>query len=458
MSTGRELSAVSYDSQRIPGFGGVVLTPSVDGYETARQIFNERLVGRPALIAQCTGAADVQAALRYAQAENLAVSVRSGGHGLAGWASNDDGLVVDLTRLRWVRVDPDARSAWVGGGVRALDVVTKTLAHGLAPVTGVSPLIGLAGLATGAGEGFLTPQHGYASDNVRAFELVTANGSLLRVSATEHADLFWAMRGAGPNFGVVTAMQVDLHPVPPVVVGGWLTFDGVDALRVTECVWDLLERGSPRFFPQITYGVDPGGAMHVRVMPGFLGPEESAIDEITQLRQCAPPLDDDVSAMSYLELLHQIPGEFGRRHSWDIYHLPFDVDRTAQIEMVLAQATRLRPMGGFFDLWRTMPGSVSAPASALPRRPGVSLVAASIWENASDDDLEIARISEIATAFRDSGLVGESPSASNHVSSHEPPRVIAKYGADGYARLQRLKAVYDPHNVFRRNYNVPPAP
>ncbi|MEQ3549386.1 FAD-binding oxidoreductase [Pseudonocardia nematodicida] len=438
---------------------GDILSPGDPDFDSARQIFNERLVGEPALIVRCAGVADVRRALRYAQAEGLEVSVRGGGHGLGGWASNNGGIVIDLTRLRWVLVDAPARSAWIGGGARAGDVVSETVSHGLVPVTGVTATVGLGGLATGAGEGYLTPQHGYASDNVIAFELVTAAGDVLRVSETERPELFWALRGAGPNFGVVTAMQIRLHPLPAQTVGGSLTFAGADVAAATRGAWDLMENGSQAVFPQTMYGLDADGAPTVTILPGHVGPPDAAAREIDRLRTFADPVRDDTTTMSYVELLHQLDdggGDRGGRHLWDLVHLPFAGDRETQQELVLSLLPLFGPNTAM-ELWRTAPAPVPGPRSVLPRTPGVALVVLQMWTDPADDARETDILRRIGETLHASGLVEESPSASNHVTVHDPRRVAALYGEGAYAGLRRLKAVHDPANLFRNNYNVPPA-
>lgn len=439
---------------------GEVLTETAEGYEEARGIFNDRLAGRPSAIVRCAGVADVRATLDWARSEGLEVSIRGGGHGPGGWAVNDGGVVIDLTAMRWVLVDAEARTAWIGGGARAGDVVTETVSHGLVPVTGVTTSVGLGGLATGAGEGYLTPLHGYASDNVLAFELVTAAGDVLRVSETERPDLYWALRGAGPNFGVVTAMQLRLHPVPEHVTGGAVSFGPDDVARATHNLWDLMEHGSPYSFPQAMYGPGDDGETTVSVLPGHVGPADVAEREIEGLLAGASSGRDDTVEMTYVELLQQLeqePGEiegFPTRHLWDCYHLPFEGPRTEQIDLVLSLLPALGPQV-MLDLWPTRPGASAGPEGVMPRSPGVTLVVLGMWADARDDAHFAELVARIGERLRSSGLVQESPSGSNHVTVHDPARVRDLFGQEGYARLQGLKAEYDPTDVFRSCYHVP---
>ncbi|MBE3000672.1 FAD-binding oxidoreductase [Nocardiopsis sp. HNM0947] len=439
---------------------GSVLTPSDEGYEAARGIFNDRLAGHPAMIVRCADAADVRRALRWARAEGLEVSVRGGGHGLGGWASNDDGLVVDLTRMRRVLVDPGTRTAWIGGGARAGDVVSEAARHGLVPVTGVTPSVGMGGLATGAGEGYLTPLHGYASDNVLEFEVVTASGDTVQASATQRPDLYWALRGAGPNFGVVTAMRIRLHPLPEQVIGGSLTFTTADIPRATRNSWELMEHGSPFSFPQTMYARGGDGSPTVTVFPGHTGPSGVAAREIGALRAGTDPVDD-TAATTYAGLLHQldpdgdVEDEGGSRHLWDCFHLPFEGARGEQVDLVLSLLPSFGP-NTMMELWPTRPAEIVGSESVIPRSRGVTLVVLGMWTDPADDAREIGIVERISDTLRSSGLVRESPSASNHVTVYTVNRVRDLYGADDFARLQRLKSLYDPDNVFRNCYNVPP--
>ena len=215
-------------------FRGELLLPTSPGYDTARRIWNGAIDRHPACIARCTGVADVVAAVRFARDHDLEIAVRGGGHNVAGTAVCDDGVVIDLSAMRAVWVDPAGRTAWVQGGALWGDVDHETQAHGLATTGGIVGHTGVAGLTLGGGIGFLMRKHGLAVDNLLAAEVVTAEGSIVRASADEHPDLFWALRGGGGNFGVVTSFRFALHPVGPTVMAGpvfWAADDTTDVLR-----------------------------------------------------------------------------------------------------------------------------------------------------------------------------------------------------------------------------------
>src|SRR5262245_18100076 len=215
-------------------FRGPVIGRDDEGYDGARSIWNGAIDRHPGCIARCSGAADVVAAVRFARDHDLEIAVRGGGHNVAGTALCDDGIVIDLSEMRGVSVDPTGRTAWVQGGALWGDVDHETQAHGLATTGGIVGHTGVAGLTLGGGLGFLMRKHGLTVDNLVAAEVVTAEGSIVRASADEHPDLFWALRGGGGNFGVVTSFRFALHPVGPPVMAGplfWAADDTTDVLR-----------------------------------------------------------------------------------------------------------------------------------------------------------------------------------------------------------------------------------
>src|SRR5262245_38886384 len=204
----------------IGGFRGQLITADHPDYDTARAVWNGAVDRRPRLIARCRGTADVAAAIRFARDRELAIAIRGGGHNVAGTAVCEDGVVVDLSAMRAVWIDPAGRTAWVQGGALWGDVDRETQVHGLATTGGIVGHTGVAGLTLGGGLGFLMRKHGLTIDNLLAVELVTAEGRIIRVSAEEHRDLFWALRGGGGNFGVVSSFRFALHPVGPPLVAG----------------------------------------------------------------------------------------------------------------------------------------------------------------------------------------------------------------------------------------------
>jgi FAD/FMN-containing dehydrogenase len=435
-------------------FRGELITEESKEYELARGIINTRLSGQPAVIARCAGIADVRAALRIARDNGLEISIRSGGHHVAGWASNTGGMVIDLSLMRWVHVNAGTSTAWAGGGTRAMDAIIETAEFGLVPVTGTAPTIGITGLLTGLGEGYLTPRHGFGVDNVLAFDLVTADNRVLRVSADQQPELFWAMRGAGPNFGIVTAIKLRLHPLPKQAIGGWLTFNSDDARNVTQHIWDVMKNGSEHFFPLTMYKHVRPGQMEVHVLPAHTGPTDVAEQEVNALRRCGSPTGDTVRPMSYVDLVKQIDLAHTRA-MWDMYRFEFDGPAQEQANFLLEQAGQVPP-SSYITIWRTNSTPVPPSPGAAPRLPGVTVCIENYWQDPAEDGERVRWLTETSRAFQASGLVTEAANAMNHVSVLDPERVRALYGKESYQRLETLKAEYDPENIFHRNYNIPP--
>jgi FAD/FMN-containing dehydrogenase len=310
----------------------------------------------------------------------------------------------------------------------------------------------------GLGEAYLTPRLGYGADHLLAFELVTANGDVLNVTADEHPDLFWALRGAGANFGVVTALQLRLHPVPEHTVGGEITFDGADAERLTWQIWQVMEHGSEYFWPRFVYVTGASGDLQVRMIPGHTGPRELARRELDAFCEAVPPIIDDSRSVSYLDLIFDEPEQPPRRE-WDIMRFPFDADYERQITVLLDQLrtdddhlTARRAIG----LWRSVAPDVPLPGAA-PRHQGISTIPVSFWEDSAQDAAELTWIERTTGTFREAGVAKEAGNAINHVSRYDAERVRTVYGREQYEQLAELKARYDPDNVFHRNFNISPA-
>src|SRR5262245_61494916 len=231
-TTGGPMTAPT--TMHIAGFRGDLIAPDDGGYDDGRAVWNGSVDRRPRLVARCRGVADAAAVVRFARARDLAIAVRGGGHNVAGTAVCDDGIVIDLSAMRAVTVDLAARTARVQGGALWGDVDHATQRHGLATTGGIVSHTGVGGVSLGGGIGWLMRKHGLVVDNLVEAEVVTAEGEVIRASADEHPDLFWALRGGGGNFGVVTAFQFRLHPVGPTVLAGpvfWAAEDTADVLR-----------------------------------------------------------------------------------------------------------------------------------------------------------------------------------------------------------------------------------
>src|SRR5512145_2889558 len=238
----------------IDGFRGRLIRADHADYDTARAVWNGAIDRRPRLVARCSGTADVVAAVRFARDHDLEIAIRGGGHNVAGTAVCDGGIVIDLSAMRGVRVDPAVRSAWVQGGALWGDVDHETQAHGLATTGGIVSHTGVAGLTLGGGVGWLMRRHGLTVDNLLAADVVTADGESLRASEDEHPDLFWALRGGGGNFGVVTAFEFRLHSVGPTVLAGPILWDAADAGEVLRFYRDFVRDAPDELGTVVRFG------------------------------------------------------------------------------------------------------------------------------------------------------------------------------------------------------------
>jgi FAD/FMN-containing dehydrogenase len=435
---------------------GPVLAPGEAGYDAARRCFNALVDARPAVIAHCLGPADIATAFDFARAKGLDVAVRGGGHNPAGHCVVDGGLVIDLSQMRSVEVDRDVRIARAAGGSTWLDFDAATQALGLATPGGVVGSTGVCGLTLGGGIGHLTAQHGLTSDNLAGAELVTPDGTVVRTSSDENAELLWGLRGAGGNFGVATSLELRLHPLDRVV-GGLLAFDGSGARDALRRFRDVVA-GSPRTLScQAGVSVDESLAPVVALAPCYTGSEADPA-ELRALREGPGLVDDGVRAHSFLEQQRVFDSPYGEnRHYWKghfVRELPDEL-----IDELLRRLVALgRPPGGI--LIESLHGAPKDADHALGavgfRHAAFNVSATATWQDAALDEQYIAWARDTAAAiepwsFSSGGYV-------NYMQADEPiERVRAAFGDEAFGRLRALKRCYDPTNVLRRNQNIPPA-
>jgi FAD/FMN-containing dehydrogenase len=453
---------------QIRGFRGDVITPDDGRYDEARAIWNGAVDRRPGLIARCTGIADVAAAVRFARDRDLQIAVRGGGHNVAGTALCDDGIVIDLSAMRAVAVDPVDRIAVVQGGALWGDVDHETQAHGLATTGGIVSHTGVGGVSLGAGIGWLMRKHGLTIDNLVEVEMVTAEGDIIRASAANHPDLFWALRGGGGNFGVVCSFRFRLHPVGPTVVAGpvfWPAEDTADVLRfyrefVAEApdeLGNIVRLGTIPPWP----GVDE--KLHFRpaiaVASCYAGPVDDGDHAIRPLREFGTPLVDLVGPTAYVD--HQQGIDDTVPHGWHYYWKSANlVGMSDEVIDVVAehayQATSPRSMVVMFHMGGAVARVPPDAAAYIGRDAEYNIVIEGVWLPEQHDD---AAASE--TAWARSFLAALRPHHSgvyvNFLDADDDSRVREAYGDDTYRRLAEIKATYDPDNVFRNNKNIQPA-
>jgi FAD/FMN-containing dehydrogenase len=446
----------------IRGFAGEVLLPGDEAYDTHREVWNAMVDRRPALIARCASAADVSAAVRFARDRNLEIGIKSGGHSVLGLAVPDGGLMIDLTRMSRVSVDPDTRRARVGGGalLRYLDRAAQ--AHGLATTAGNVSHTGVGGLTLGGGMGWLARQAGLACDNVVAFTLVSADGQMVRATDTDHDDLFWALRGGGGNFGVVTEFEFRLHPVAGQATEVGLLFDVVDAYEPMRRWRDLL----PDAPPSATLTAD---AVTVDGRPGFnigytwVGDPDDARRYLEVMSGIGTPRRTSVTEMTYLEL--QTSGDEGHHHGLRRYSADHYLSELsdAAIEAFLTRGIGSaaegvdwsRVAGGGFQALGGAIAEVSDDESAFSHRHAlVEFFAGQTWADAAEDDERMAS----ARAFGAAMAPFASGSYVNALSETGEEPLRRAYGVEKLARLAQFKRRYDPENVFHLNQNIVPAP
>ncbi|HZO00222.1 MAG TPA: FAD-binding oxidoreductase, partial [Burkholderiales bacterium] len=317
----------------IDGFRGRLIGADHVDYDIARAVWNGAIDRRPRLIARCIGAADAVAAVRFARDHDLEIAIRGGGHNVAGTAVCDDGIVIDLSAMRAVRVDPANHRAWVQGGALWGDVDRETQAHGLATTGGIVSHTGVAGLTLGGGVGWLMRKHGLAVDNLLAVDVVTADGELLRASEDEHPDLFWALRGGGGNFGVVTSLEFRLHAVGPTVLAGPILWDATDAGEVLRFYRDFVGNAPDELGTVVRFGTAPPlpvipEHLHWRpvLMIGacYVGSIEDGERCLGPLRACRAPLLDLVGPAPYAGFQSALDSTVvhGWNYYWKSTHLP----------------------------------------------------------------------------------------------------------------------------------------
>jgi FAD/FMN-containing dehydrogenase len=433
---------------------GDVLVPGDPGYEKARLCFNLLIDRRPAVIARCVDADDVAAALAFGQENGLEIAARGGGHNPAGHCAVDDGLVIDLTRMRNVSVDSEARIAVSQGGATWLDFDTATQQHGLVTPGGVVGSTGVTGLTLGGGIGHLTAQHGLTCDNLIAAELVTPSGDLVRANGDDEPELLWGLRGGGGNFGVVTRAKFRLHPLESVL-GGRLEYAGEGVRDALRAFRDVDARAPNDLSCQTQLKMDESLTPALTIAACYTGPEDDP-EEIAAYRAAPGLVSDAVRRQGFLDQQRVFdPGYGVDRNYWKghfVRELPDEL-----IDTLLERMAALgRPPGAILiESLRGGPKEVDPASAALGYRDAafnVSVMAD--WIDPALDDESIAWARETAAAIEPWSVSG---GYANYMQADEPlERVRAAFGPEAFDRLRALKARYDPDNVLRRNQNIPP--
>jgi FAD/FMN-containing dehydrogenase len=436
-------------------FHGDVLRPDSDGYDTARKVWNGMIDRRPAVIARCKSVGDVQSAIRLGRENDVPIAIRGGGHNAAGLAVCDDGIVIDLGGMRDVVVDPERRVARAGGGATWGDFDRATAAHGLATTGGLISSTGVGGLTLGGGLGWLMRSYGMSCDNLVSAEVVTADERVLRASADSNPDLFWALRGGGGNFGVVTSFEYALHPVS-TILGGMLLYP-VDRARDVLRLYRDVTRSAPDALTVFAAMMHtPDGIPVVALVMCYNGPVDEGERAIGPIR-ALQPLAGEVGPMPYSGLQTMLDAGFpaGLPVHWRSEFMRSIPDEF--LDAAVATFERVpSPLSAL--LLEHFGGAVSRVPrndTAFDQRDAdYNFVIVSRWADSADAERNVAwarSASEMARPFTNGRVYV------NYIGIGEAPdRVRASFGEDKFARLVEIKSKYDPTNLFRINQNIPP--
>ena len=434
---------------------GEVVLPTDAGYDQARRVWNGAIDKRPAAIVFCANPDDVVHAVTYARSQGCLVAVRSGGHNVAGLSVCDDGMVIDLSRMKKIGVDPVRRIARAEAGLTLGEFDAATQAYGLATTMGVNGDTGIAGLTLGGGFGKLGRKHGLSCDNLIAAEIVTAEGRLLRTSASEHPDLFWALRGGGGNFGIVTAFEYRLHPLGPALLVGSVLHDYNHARQAMR-FYDKFSRDAPdEVSVDAALVTLPSGDRAFSISACYVGPPETGGPVIAPLMKFGSPIDSRLQAIPYLQIQSAGDSLFprGRRYYWKAQFLREISD--GAIAALLDTYARA-PNHSSLLVFQQVGGAIArVPASHSPyanRDAALDCFPIAIWDDPADDDANIRWARDLWNAVRPFSTGGV---YANNLGDEGDERVRDAYGAN-YARLAAIKKQYDPTNFFRLNQNIRP--
>ncbi len=443
---------------------GEAIRPGEAAYDGARSLWNALIDKRPALIVRADGVADVITAIRFARENGLAIAVRGGGHNVAGNAVCDDGLMIDLSVMRAVQVDPARRTARVEGGATLADLDHETQAFGLATPGGVVSSTGIAGLTLGGGFGWLTRRYGLAVDNLLAVELVTADGALITASEHEHPELFWGLRGGSGNFGVATSFLFRLHEIGPEILFGPTVYRLDDAVEVLQhyrafaesaprecCVWaDLMTAPPLPFLPERYHGTKV-----LTLMQCYSGDPTEGEAVLAPLRRFGQPIGDAVSPMRYAsaqQILDQAYAK-GLRNYWKSDNFKTLSDTTIEKLVAIARTMPTPETDMLICQLGGAMGDVAPDATAFPHRDAAFIVTPGArWRDPADDARCLAWIHEIGEGLSEDADGGAYVNFIAEIDGRERDA----YGAN-YERLAALKNHYDPTNAFSLNQNVRPA-
>src|SRR6266480_5477426 len=435
---------------------GRVIEPQDFEYERARRVWNGMIDRRPAAIARCVTVGDVIACVEAARSDRLPVAIRGGGHNIAGNAVCDGGLVIDLSLMKQIVVDPKAQTVRAGGGVLWGELDASTQQYGLATTGGLMSTTGIAGFTLGGGLGHLMRSYGLACDNLISADVVTAMGQKLIASAERNADLYWAIRGGGGNFGIVTSFEFQLHDVGPTLLGGRLAYRLAEAPDVLRFYREFMANAPDNLIVYAGLSTSLDGQQLLGMRPVFNGPIAEGDSLLRPLRRLGSPVMDDIVPRPYIEIQKIVEPMFppGRLNYWKANFVDDLSDDL--IDLIVSAYRRvpsrysniaLEPMGGAI-------ARVPETATAFHHRThAYSLLLLGGWVNPAETESNIAWVRELWDLTQP---LSSSAVYVNYLGTEGQGRVLDAYGPN-HARLSAIKAKYDPGNFFRLNQNVEPA-
>jgi hypothetical protein len=434
---------------------GAVVGPDDRGYDTARAVFNGMIDRRPLAVIRCMDASDVARCITFARRHHLPLSVRGGGHSVAGNAVRDGAVMLDLSGMKALRVDPDTRTVRAEPGLTLGEFDRATHAFGLATTLGVMSTTGVAGLTLGGGLGWLNGRYGLACDNLVSADVATADGQVLRASPEENEDLFWGIRGGGGNFGVVTSLEYQLHPVDLVLAGG-LSYPLSMAPRVLRFYDDFVKAAPDELATAASLGLTPTGEPTVSIAVCYCGPIDKGEQVLRPLRTFQSPVDDGIQPMPYPELQNARDEGYpaGRLHYWKSSWLREVTDDAVETLMRFLPQMPSTTSGVGLQQLHGVASRVARSATAFPHRAEqYDFLILSQWSDATDSDRNIQWTRALFEAMQPHL---EEAVYVNNLGEEGPSRVQAAY-AENFPRLVAVKRTYDPDNLFRANHNIDPS-
>lgn len=435
---------------------GGVLCVGQAGYDAARTIHNRSIDRRPAIIARCAGTADVVACVRFGREHDLLVSVRGGGHSVAGQSVCDGGLMIDLSGMKGIHVDPAGRTVRAEAGLTLGEFDRETQAFGLATPLGVISKTGIAGLTLGGGLGWLLGKHGLACDNLISADVVTADGRLLKASATENDDLFWGVRGGGGNFGIVTSLEYRLHELGPVMAGAVL-YPAAKAGEVVRFYREFTSACPDEITLHAGRMTTPDGDPVMAVAGLYCGSPAQGEEEFKPLRTFGPPIADMFGVIGYVQMQSMFDDAFppGRDNYWKANFIRGLSDEAIETFAEYAQTTpSVYTTGPWLDHFHGAAARVKARDTAFAHRQHpYNFSIFSSWVDPAEAEKNLKWTRECWDAMRPFMAEG---AYVNYLEDEADPLARAAYGAN-HARLAMLKSKYDPTNFFRMNHNIKPS-